>query len=358
MTMPHQQKKPAQVDYQRPTQPVEITAAGMITPVGANTKMTAASVRSGISSYQESAILNKQFNPMTLSLVPEDALPALDAELGKQVLTSRQQRLLRLATPAIQQLVDKLVEPVPLMLCGPEKLPGRRSVVSDKFLKQLVVQTKAPIDLENSYVFPQGRASGFYALEAAMQFLESGNLSQVMVGGVDSFLDLYLLATLDAEDRVQAEGVMDAFVPGEGACFLLLQRADSASVVKIYTPGIVDEPGHRYSMQPYKGEGLAKAVAEALSSSQQNSIESIFSSFNGENFNAKEWGVAAIRNQQHLQSDFNMIHPADCFGDIGAATGLVLMALASFGMLNGYYKKPALVWASSEIQQRAAVLMA
>ena len=350
--------QPQQENFQRPTQPVEITATGMITPVGANAEMTAASVRSGISTYQESAILNKQFNPMILSLVADDALPELEDELKQQALTSRQQRMLRLATPAIQQLAEKLDSPVPLMLCGPEKLPDRHSVVSDKFLKQLMVQSKAPIDLENSYVFPHGRAGGFYALEAAMQLLESGSHSQVMVGGVDSFLDLYLLATLDSENRILAEGVMDAFAPGEAAAFLLLKQADNDSMVKLYPPGLADEPGHRYSQQPYKGEGLANAVEEALLNVQGASIKTVFASFNGENFNAKEWGVAAIRNQKNLDSDFNIIHPADCYGDIGAATGPVLMALAFIGLQKGYYHKPALVWASSEIQQRAAVYMA
>ena len=340
------------------TLPVEIIAVGMLTPVGADAVMTAAAVRSGISTYEESSVLNKHFNPMIMSLVPEDALPELEKELSKQGLTSRQQRMLRLATPAIQQLADKLAAPVPLMLCGPEKLPGRRSVVSDKFLKQLMVQTKVSIELENSYVFPQGRAASFYALEAAMRLLESGSHNQVIVGGVDSFLDLHLLATFDADDRILAEGVMDGFAPGEAAAFLLLKLADSESTVKIYPPGIADEPGHRYSQEPYKGEGLANAVAEAISGVSASTIKTVLASFNGENFNAKEWGVAAIRNSQYLDSDFDIIHPADCYGDLGAATGPVLMALASIGMQKGYYERPSLVWASSEIEQRAAVYMA
>ncbi len=342
-------------DY--PAQSVEIIAVGMLTPIGANAEMTAASVRSGISTYAASNVLNKQFNPMTLSLIPEDAIPALEEELTNQGLTSRQQRMLRLATPALQQLGELLVEPVALMLCGPEKLPNRRSVVSDRFLKQLVVQTKAPIDLESSYVFPQGRASGFYALEAAMLMLESGRHKQVIIGGVDSFLDLHLLATLDADDRILAERVMDGFAPGEAAAFLLLKLADAETAVKIYPPGIADEPGHRYSQEPYKGEGLANAVAEAISNAPAHSIKTVFASFNGENFNAKEWGVAAIRNQQNLDSDFSIVHPADCYGDLGAATGPVLMALASIGMRKGHYEKPSLVWASSEIEQRAAVFI-
>lgn len=347
----------SQVAYKRPTQAVEIIATGMITSIGMTTEMTAASVRSGISGYQESDILNKQFNPMTMSLIPDESLPELEDELKKQTLTSRQQRMLRLATPAMQQLADIFTTPVPLMLCGPEKLPGRRSVVSDTFLKQLKVQTQAPIDLKSSYVFPQGRASGLYALEAAMQTLESGSHKQVLVGGVDSFLDLHLLASLDYEDRVLAEGMMDAFAPGEAAAFILLKIADSSSEVKIYPPGIADEAGHRYSQQPYKGDGLANAVGEAISGSPATNVKSVFASFNGEHFNAKEWGVAAIRNEQHINDDFNIIHPADCYGDIGAATAPVLMALASIGMQQGYYQKPSLVWASSEIEQRAAVYM-
>ncbi len=347
--------QPKTESFQRPTQPVEIIAIGMITPIGANTKLTAASVRAGINAYQPSTFLNKHFKPMTLATVPEEAMPELDEELEAYTFTSRQERMLRLAAPAILQATENLESKVPLMLSGPEKLPGRRSIVSDKFLEQLAIQSKAPIDLENSYVFPHGRSGGFYALEAAMQFLESGKCNQVLVGGVDSYQDLSLLYSLDQDDRVLAEGVMDGFAPGEAAAFFLIQLADNNSKIKIYPPGMADEPGHRYSDQSYKGEGLASAVTEALSDIQGLAIKTVFSSFNGENFNAKEWGVAAIRNQQSLDSEFTIIHPADCYGDIGAATGPVLMVLAFIGMQKGYYQKPALVWASSEIQQRAAV---
>lgn len=343
-----------QAEYKVPTQPVEITALGMVSPVGADAIMTAASVRSGISAYEASSVINKDFNPVVMALVPEDALPPLEDELKSQHLTARQQRMLRLCTPAMQQLADVLKTPMPLMLCGPEKLPGRRSVVSDTFLKQLQVQSKASFDLDNSYVFAEGRAAGFYALEVAIQLLESGH-QQVMLGGVDSFLDLYLLATLDNDDRILAEGVMDAFVPGEAAVFMLLKLADEQSSVKIYPPGIADEPGHRYSSEPYKGDGLANAVRESLEKAPPVPVNTIMAGFNGEHFHAKEWGVAAIRNAAQIDSDFNMLHPADCYGDIGAATGPMLMALASMGLLDGYYRGPVLAWASSEIQQRAGV---
>lgn len=343
-----------QAPLKPPSRPIEITAVGMLTPLGADAVMTAAAVRSDISAYAESSILNKQFNPMILSLVPDAALPPLDEALASLNLTSRQQRLLRLATPAMQQLQDVMSENTPLLLCGPEKMPGRRSVISDTFLKHLAVQTKTPFDMDNSYVFPDGRAAGFYALEVAMQLLETGSQTEVMIGGVDSYLDTYLLATLDRDDRVLCGGAMDAFAPGEAAVFILVKLADDNSAVKIYPPGIADEPGHRYSTEPYKGEGLASAVRESISNGEGHPIKTVFASFNGENFSAKEWGVSAIRNRTSFDDDFNLVHPADCYGDIGAATAPMLMALAAMGMSEGHYQKPALIWASSEIQQRAA----
>lgn len=340
-----------------PTRAVEITAVGMLTSVGADANMTATSVRSGISAYQASSMLNKNFAPMIMALVPEEALPPLEEDLTALGLTARQQRLLRLATPAMQQIKESLSETVPLMLCGPEKMPGRRSVLSDKFLNHLSVQTGLAFDIKNSYVFPEGRAAGFFALEVAIQMLESGNHSEVLIGALDTYLDSFLLASLDAEDRIHGEGVMDAFVPGEAAAFMLLKLADEKSSVKIYPPGISEEPGHRYSSENYKGEGLANAVRESLSKAPAAKARTIFASFNGENFNAKEWGVSVIRNQAQIDADFNMIHPADCYGDIGAATGPVLWALACVGMLKGYYQGPVLCWASSEMQQRAAVFI-
>jgi len=354
MNMPNKQ----QTEFQRPTKPVEIIAMGVLTPVGANAKMTAASVQAGISAYQALNICNKQFDPMTMALVPDDALPPLEKALAKERLSSRQQRMLRLATPALQQVTENIDAPLPLMFCGPEKLPGRRSVVSDKFLQHLTVQANVPIDLQNSYVFPDGRAAGLYALEAAMQMLEQGEHQRVLVGGVDSYLDLKLLSSLDRDDRILAEGIMDGFAPGEGAGFFLLQAAGANSNIKVYPPGIADEPGHRYSQQPYLGEGLAGAVTEALSCATDKQVNTVFTSFNGEHFGAREWSVAALRNQQNISGEAAVIHPADSYGDLGAATVPVLMALASIGMMQGYYAAPALLWASSEIQQRAAVYMA
>ena len=190
-----------------------------------------------------------------------------------------------------------------------------------------------------------------------MLLIEQGISQTVMVGAVDSHFDLLLLGQLDSEDRVLAEGIMDGFAPAEGAAFMLVRAATEKSRIRLYPPGITEETGHRYSSAAYKGEGLAAAVSEALSQLANNPVKTVLAGFNGEHFNTKEWGVAAIRNSRNFDSNHNVIHPADCLGDPGAALGLILIQLAIIGLTKGYYTGPLMAWCSSELAPRGAICL-
>ena len=53
-----------------------------------------------------------------------------------------------------------------------------------------------------------------------------------------------------------------------------------------------------------------------------------------------------------------MHHPADCYGDTGAACGALMVSLAALGIKEGYRSSPALVYASSDQGARAALAVA
>lgn len=334
---------------------------GMVTAVGIGSAQTASSVRAGISRYQESAVFNKRFEPMTLALLPDAALPPLHDDLAQLPgLTSRQMRMLRLADGALKEVLKdvKLQQPTPLLLAGPEAVADRPEILTAAFVQHLMTQTGIMLDVALSAVFPTGRAGGVLALRAALELLTHGDHDYVLVGGVDSYLDLYLLGTLDQADRVLAAGVMDGFCPGEGAGFVLLcserVSASHAPLAYLHAPGIAAEPGHRYSQEPYRGDGLASAVSEAVAGCQQP-LQTVLCSLNGENFGVKEWGVAFLRNKAAFAEPFEIEHPADCCGDLGAAFAPVLIGLAAIGMRKEYMSSPCLVWCSSEHEQRGAV---
>jgi 3-oxoacyl-[acyl-carrier-protein] synthase-1 len=52
-----------------------------------------------------------------------------------------------------------------------------------------------------------------------------------------------------------------------------------------------------------------------------------------------------------------MHHPADSFGDTGAACGPILVGLAALGIKAGYRRAPALVYGSSDRGLRAATIV-
>lgn len=348
------------------TDTISIIGIGMMTPVGDSAAMTSVSVQAGISAYQASSIYNKRFQPMTMALTPEDALPPLHEELEKVPgLTSRQRRMFRLADKAIAQALSASKSPIspPLFLAGPETIPDCPKPIDDSFLMHLHRQAKGGFNLGKSKLLAQGRASGIEVITQAWSTLSSGSEPFVLVGGVDTYLDLYLLGTLDMDNRILADGVMDGFAPGEGAAFLLLASVETVEkyslkpLANICQPALADEPGHRYSQTPYKGDGLSQAMTAALSGLKGEKVNTVFSTMNGENLHAKEWGVANIRNQAALSEKLRFEHPADCYGDPGAAAGPIMIGLAAMGMNEGHVQGPSLVYCSSEHEKRGAVCL-
>jgi 3-oxoacyl-[acyl-carrier-protein] synthase-1 len=344
-----------------------IMGVGMVTAVGMSAKQTAASARAGLSRFSETSIHNKRFEPVVMALLPDETLPALSPKLGEVVgLTSRQMRMLRLATPALQEAVENVPnsEAIPLYLGAPNGLPNRPNPVDEKFLEYLAIQSEINFDVKRSKVFPNGRAAGLLALKAAMEQLASGANRFVIAGGMDTYLDLYLLGTLDMENRVLGNGIMDGFIPGEGAGFIVLTTLDvikkrqRQSLVGIKSVSTGFEEGHLYSDKPYQGEGLSSAFLNFFEENKMDGlVQEVYISMNGENHWAKEWGVAFMRTHSFFNSEHGMYHPADCFGDTGAASGIILAGLAVIGIKQGYRRSPCLITCSSDFGERAVTVV-
>lgn len=341
---------------------IYLMGSGVISAVGDTAITTAAAVRAGISQYQESPDHNKRLRAMKMALVPDAALPPLNDQLVlTEELTARQSRMLRLTDPALKEALESypLHEPIPLLLAGPETLPHCPVPLQTHFLDDIMLQTGANIHRENSRLLATGRAGGLQAIELAFEYFETTGRDYVLIGGVDSCLDRYLLGFLDSEDRILAEGVRDGFAPGEAAGFLLLasERIGSSLPlphVTIYRPGMGSEPGHRYSDAPYRGDGLADAFRNAIEHAAGVPIKSVYASFNGESYGAKEFAVASTRSSHAFDPEINIEHPGDCFGDIGAAFGPVLISLIHHGFQHGFLKAPCLAYTASDGDLRGA----
>lgn len=345
---------------------VAIVGCGMMTSVGLSAKETAASTRSRTARLTSIELRDSRFQPIAAGVVPEDALPPLESALDKLPLTYRESRMLRLATPALIEAlkpIGKAAGAVPILLGLPE-LHTTIPIDPAQFLNRLAAQSGASLDLAKSRTFVQGRAAALLALDEACQRLTQGKVPFIVAGGVDCNVDLYILGTLDMQQRVRTDFNPDGFAPGEGASFVLLTTAELARqrgfdvLAKVTATAATKEEGHIYSEQPYTGEGLAAAFEKLFASAKPPApIECVYVSFNGEHYWAKEFGVAILRNREHFADPHRTEHPAECFGDLGAAHGAAMLALAALDAKKAGAKAVTLVSSSSDLGDRAVALL-
>ena len=331
--------------------------------IGNGTDQVWASARAGIARIGSSHVMDRHFEDIQMGLVPEDALGALPPEIESLPLPSRARRILRLAAPALTAACGDLKDPVPLLVGLPE-LSGPDAPWITHVPAYLQKMTGMPIDRQQSSALPLGRAAALMALEQALDLVQGGSVPAVIVGGVDTYLDLRLLGALDAEQRILGSRVMDGFIPGEGAAFYVLSSGEAQGPIGgaravVNAAASAMDPGHRYGGAPARGEGLADALALARERMERpvGPVASTFAGFNGESFEAKLWGVARLRHNDFFAPDMVIEHPADKYGDAGAATGAILVALAARALETGTRSGPALVWAASDREPRACAVL-
>ncbi|TQV76397.1 hypothetical protein FLL45_00060 [Aliikangiella marina] len=341
-----------------------IAATGMITPVGMNTDMTLASVKAGINVYQNSSFINKDQYRMKLAQVPDEAFVELNENINAAAMSGQEKRMLCLASSAVSQVYELFSpsKPIPLFLAAPESIPGKDIKVSEHFIENLQRQTGVAFDQANSVIVNEGRAAGLKALDLIFNYMENSESKYALLVGVDSYVDASLLSALDEENRVLTEVSTNGFAPGEAATAILLihQRVLEKSpdaIAAVARPGVAEEKGHRYSQEPMLGDGLADAVRGAIDGSNNIKIDSIYSSFNGESFHSKEYGVAMMRNSASLVEGYKHEHPADCFGDLGAAFAPTLMAIAARTIEADNSDYASLVFCASEKSLRGAICL-
>jgi 3-oxoacyl-[acyl-carrier-protein] synthase-1 len=338
-----------------------INNIGMITSSGADAAMSIAAIRAGINTCCETEHIAKNTMPMKMARLPKGALePLNDLVAQSNDLSPYKKRLIQLAKPALLETChySALKMPGPLFLAGPQAGSDGALALNHTLLHALHKESGVEFNLENSRLINTGRTGGHQAIELAFKYMESTNQDYVLVGGVDSYEDCLTLGRLDEQNRVLTTGRTDGFAPGEAAGFLLLMSEKAALHLNkqnsacLYRPGFADEPGHMYSDEPYRGDGLANAVRTAVAQSDGNPISTVYSSMNGENFWAKEMGVSFTRNQASFADGVSVEHPADCIGDIGAAFGPIMVGIISQSN-KGHY----LALCSSDRKDRAALCM-
>jgi len=337
---------------------VFLCALSMLTPLGADARTVKAAIESGMSSYQECDLLGADEPPVKFSTVPDGALK-IRLPNALPGLSVPQIRLLQIASFALADIAMQLPQqPLPLFLAGPETY-YQQIGVNQKFIQRLIIASGVDIDTANSRYIATGRSGVIEAIATAFKYFQATGAHYALVGGIDSFYDIRTIGILQEQKRLLGSNSVDGFVPGEGAGFLLLASPEAPesivqnSLLKIYQPSVIREPGHLLGSELYTAEVLSAACKNAISEASSR-VGVLYSSENGEIHYTKELTIATIRNQHTLLPTRQIYRPAECFGDLGAAFGAVAIGLASVGIKKSG-GAATLICASSDGGPRGAI---
>lgn len=343
-----------------------LSGCAALTPVGLTLAQTGASIRAGVMRFSEHAFFE------CAGVDPEwDATEALYASSVSTLdpYLDGPERLLALIGPPLRRLFSEakfkradITEGAFLLaLPQPDESLAPWSL-EETFLDSLYARVGLPA-FKTHMVNASGHAGMFWLVQEARNLLNSGDVSFCIVGGVDSYLLPDRLAYLDAQWRLKSAKAPDGFVPGEAAVLLLLEKASQAAahnrpaLAEIMACGFAREAQDYASGKNSTGKGLAAAIS-ALREQVGEDVQwpEVLCDLNGEAYRGYEWGIAQTLLHRFSTDIRRLNHPADCVGDVGAATGGLLMALTLSAFQRQYaIADQALLWTSSDDGLRAAM---
>ncbi len=339
-----------------------IVATGARTPLGLRSAPSASAYRAAVGAARD--------HPFMIDRTGYPMLGALDRALDPHLTGS--ERLIALASSALREAcAPLLVEAasglrVPLYLGLPEIRPGFSSLDAQQMQARIAAAKDLATVISNVEIRTEGHASGLCAMGVAVAHLQRGAFEACLVGGVDSYFHPDTMEWLDANRQLLGSDARSAFVPGEGAGFCLVMterlrgRLGLPALAHIVACGQGRETKLIKTSDVCVGEGLTSAVHQAAATLDRSSerVNCVICDINGERYRGEEWGFVCLRLSHYFDDPSAYWSPADCWGDMGAASGPLFAMLACQAAARGYDKGPrALLWASSESGLRAAALL-
>jgi 3-oxoacyl-[acyl-carrier-protein] synthase-1 len=238
---------------------------------------------------------------------------------------------------------------------------------SPPLVSRMLAQSYLHIAGERQYLTFGGHAAFVKALQAAADLIANHQLDRCIVGAVDSCLDPEFLLAAAVQGLLKTPENPVGFVPGEAACFALLER--TADTRRSRTPSLalfdcgpwISGKFDRFSEEPPDGADLARTIQELLTRyPREIEVGLVIGDLNGDEYRALIWGNAIARlGNKHDLANVPMLIPALGFGETGSAAGALGFCLAVRAIEHDRARHGAcLVWLWDESGAQSALMLA
>jgi 3-oxoacyl-[acyl-carrier-protein] synthase-1 len=195
----------------------------------------------------------------------------------------------------------------------------------------------------------EGHTGVFSLIEKALKVMDEGKITRAIVGGVESCLFPEWLEKLDKNYRIRSRRNIDGYIPGEAAAFVLIEK---------------ESRGGDGQTAAFRINGLSSAIETAGGlkhvvsdlAGDTNDPPVIVGDLNGESKRMKEWGNVWTALGEQLGNPVCLEHPADILGDVGAASGAVLLIMAMYMLQTNHGDRhSAIVFTASDFGCRRGI---
>lgn len=331
---------------------IAIYSSGMVTGVGLSAPASCAAIRVGITGFVETRFM---FGEEWLQGCP---VPLEEEWRGVE-------KLRRMVVTAIKECLagsaPLTLDRCPLLLCVAEKdRTGRFRGLDDSFLRAIAEDLEQVLH-PDSRLFSAGRIGGVQALDHARELIGAG-APGCLIAGTDTLLVAGTLADNNQNRRLVTEENSNGFIPGEAAAAITVgpvKRQDEPQLLCLGI-GFGEEPAPWFSDEPLRADGLVQAIQSAFADGRCSyaDVEFRLTDNNGEAYGFKDSALAMTRTLRDRKEEFDIWHPVDCVGEVGAAIVPLLLGVMQDATIKGYAPGPgALCHVSGEGDERAAMVL-
>jgi 3-oxoacyl-[acyl-carrier-protein] synthase-1 len=338
---------------------VSVIASGLVTSVGFNGQASCAAMRARIRQVGVTNLWDAQSGDYLAA--GRVQLPHWWVGVGK---------LAELVAPAIEECV-RAADPVPpteipILLCVPA---AQRPCALPGLEQQIWAELQHKLSFEicpESRLISRDRVSVVPGLREADRLLAQSGFRCCVVAGVDSLLQQDLVEHYLRQRRLLPTKNSNGFSPGEAGRAVLVAPAGArppagtSVVLEILGTGAGQESATIESDDPLRGDGLAQAISSAMRQAGVtiHDLHYRISDLNGEHYRFKEMVFAMMRFERKPKPKlFDLWHPIEYIGDVGAAIGPTVLAVALHAAQKGYGVGPnVLCTFGSDDGARAAIV--